>query len=514
MFQGLRFGSPAIPSDRQLSALRDFQKVIKTTLFFLWDRPRYGLRAIERIRSVSISPTDAELMEVNMKHKIEKPAAASEPAQPQAKAAQQDTAEIEMNKSKEHATHSKSDDPTLPPTLDDRTLSKVPKQAVSDTKPDAASEARSSASRNPDIESGHAEAATVGDGGPGSAASAGKGVAPSGAKGAGKPLTAKQCAANVRNAQRSTGPQTAAGKQKSSLNAYQQGFYAKHLFPTTVEWQRDGSDYEQLARGIRDYYHPQNFMEELCVEKLVMEHMRLARITRQEQQLLTSKYAFNDPAMDKILRARNSAEKAISERLRELERFRDTRKAAFGGPGTDWPGDSGNNGGSYPSPAVGPQGGVNTGGEPALPEGSEDCPESGADVWVESEKVIFQGPPEFPAPDSNNRVEAKGGTASHHQSGKSNPIIEHWISANRGGPTKGENKPPDSLARAVYEAIGEPYPYDEAELARSESAKTNPTGQSKAESEVSPHDKLNLAPKQNAETKPILTAVRPDGLEE
>ena len=128
-----------------------------------------------------------------------------------------------------------ADNPTVP--VQDATVT-----ANEPSVPDSATkEPYSSVSHNPVVERGHGEAPATGDGGAGSPASDGNQGAPSGKRAAAKPLSDKQYAANVRNSRRSTGPRTAAGKQKSSLNAYKEGFYAKHLFPTTVEWQRDGS---------------------------------------------------------------------------------------------------------------------------------------------------------------------------------------------------------------------------------------------------------------------------------
>jgi hypothetical protein len=240
-----------------------------------------------------------------------------------------------------------------------------------------------------------------------------------------------------------------------------------------AQWEQDGADYQRLARGFRNYYHPKNFPAELAVEELAVDHVRLNRVTRQEQLLFTSKYPFDGPMMDRIVRSRNSIERAIYRHHRELERLQENGQVAFGKPGTDRPGDSGSNDGPCPSPAVGPQGGVNTGGEAAPPDGSEDCPESGADLWVESEEVIFQRPPEFPAPDSNDR-ESKGGSTSQLQSGKSNPIIDFWISAKTKGPTEGENNPPNLLGRLVDEVLGCPYPYDVPQVAPRKSGKTKP----------------------------------------
>jgi hypothetical protein len=52
-------------------------------------------------------------------------------------------------------------------------------------------------------------------------------------------------------------------------------------------------------------------MAELWPEKLAMDNLRLARITRDEQLLFASSILLDGPRVDRIVRNRNSVEKAI-----------------------------------------------------------------------------------------------------------------------------------------------------------------------------------------------------------
>jgi hypothetical protein len=226
-------------------------------------------------------------MEINMKHKIEKPAAASEPVRPQAKAAQQDTAEIEMNKRKEHATHSKSDDPTLPPTPSDPAPTDVPKPSVTDVTPDTS--AKNAETFNVSDDSGAASSASTPED---QAADAVENSIPE--EISAKTSSPRKQESNARNAQFSTGPRTAAGKKKSSMNALRSGTYARHLFATAAQWAEDGEDFRIRAAAIRDTYRPKNPMAELWVEKLAVDLTHLARILRHEQTVFSLNCPFEN----------------------------------------------------------------------------------------------------------------------------------------------------------------------------------------------------------------------------
>jgi len=382
-------------------------------------------------------------------------------------------------------------------------------------------EAQRPAFNGPDLELGRTEAPAIGGDGPASDP-AGSGVADNSLPPEihAKPVSPRRHAANIRNAQLSTGPRTAAGKKKSAMNAYKQGFYSRHLFPTEAQWAVDGGDYQRLAIGIRNYYRPRNIMAEIWVEKLVTDQIRLARIIREEQLFFASKHPFDGPWMDRIVRNRNSVEKAVYRDIQELERFQENGDVAFGKLGAGLRGDSGKDGGPYPRPAVGPQCGVNTDGEPAFPDGSEDRPDSGDVPWVESEAVIFQGPPDNPLGDATRDI----------QSLRSIPTANSPDQAKTGEPSRASSKPPDVMARIVYEAIDLPHPHNGSELAPSKIGETKPTLQPSEQAETatattmagisceavglpSLYDEPESARERTAKTKPISTIAPPAGFD-
>ena len=383
-------------------------------------------------------------------------------------------------------------------------------------------EARRPAFNGPDLELSRTEAPAIG--GDGTASDpAGSGVADNSLPPEihAKPVSPRRHAANIRNAQLSTGPRTAAGKKKSAMNAYKQGLYSQHLFPTAAQWAVDGGDYQRLAVAIRNCYRPRNITAEIWVEKLVTDQIRLARIFREEQLFFASKHPFDGPWMDRIVRNRNSVEKAVYRDIQELERFQENGDVAFGKPGANLRGDSGKDRGPYRVPAVGPQCGVNTDGEPAFPDGSNDRPDNDDVPWVESETVIFQGPPNNPL----------GGATRDIQSLRSNPSADSSDQAKTGGPTRASSKPHDVMARIVYEAIDLPYPIDNPELAPSKIAETKPTRQSSEQAETAaptttarivceagdlsyPYDEPKSAPERIVKTKPISTIAPAAGFDE
>ena len=88
--------------------------------------------------------------------------------------------------------------------------------------------------------------------------------------------TRAQRRANKRNAQQSTGPQTDAGKQRSSQNALQHGLLAKHpVIPG-----EDPVQYQHKLDQLRDDIRPVNALEDDLVEQIADASWRLKRIAR------------------------------------------------------------------------------------------------------------------------------------------------------------------------------------------------------------------------------------------
>jgi hypothetical protein len=90
--------------------------------------------------------------------------------------------------------------------------------------------------------------------------------------------TEKQIAANRRNAQKSTGPKSDAGKAKAKFNALKHGMTAD----TAVLPFEDPNSYEQLREALIDHYQPANACEQMLVELVVVNYWRLLRVRRVE----------------------------------------------------------------------------------------------------------------------------------------------------------------------------------------------------------------------------------------
>jgi len=164
-----------------------------------------------------------------------------------------------------------------------------------------------------------------------------------------QPASEARLAANRGNAQRSTGPRTAAGRQVSSRNATRHGVLAR----TPLLPGEDPAELEALSAGLTERLGPEGGVEELLLDELVGVLWRLRRLARVELGL----YAMGLEAP--VLRALSGAgeasaalgvafssqaasfavltryESALVNRLRralaDLERLQAAREAAFPG---------------------------------------------------------------------------------------------------------------------------------------------------------------------------------------
>jgi len=96
--------------------------------------------------------------------------------------------------------------------------------------------------------------------------------------------TDKQIAANRINAQRSTGPRSAAGKSQSAQNARKHRFAASIFTAVRLE---DLDEICDLRQDLVDLYHPINSQELWAVERVAVCQLSLIRASRLEAGLLT-----------------------------------------------------------------------------------------------------------------------------------------------------------------------------------------------------------------------------------
>jgi len=90
----------------------------------------------------------------------------------------------------------------------------------------------------------------------------------------------KHIEANRRNAVKSTGPKTDAGKARSRMNALRHGLTAAQA----VLPHEDEDDYEKLREGMLESYAPADTAELAIVEELVNAYWRLLRLHRVENR--------------------------------------------------------------------------------------------------------------------------------------------------------------------------------------------------------------------------------------
>ncbi len=91
----------------------------------------------------------------------------------------------------------------------------------------------------------------------------------------------KQRLANRRNAQRSTGPRTPAGKAASSRNALRHGLRAR----ATLLPGENRRAFRRLFRAFLAEYRPSGPLQEFLVEQLTIAYWKLSRLTRIEAQV-------------------------------------------------------------------------------------------------------------------------------------------------------------------------------------------------------------------------------------
>jgi hypothetical protein len=82
-----------------------------------------------------------------------------------------------------------------------------------------------------------------------------------------------------------------------------------------------------LAAGLRDYYKPQSIVEEILLEKIVIETARYGRVLALEQPEPGKPVPYLLHCLDKTMRYTTSTSRALSQAIKELETIQAARKA-------------------------------------------------------------------------------------------------------------------------------------------------------------------------------------------
>jgi hypothetical protein len=141
-------------------------------------------------------------------------------------------------------------------------------------------------------------------------------------------ISPQKLAANRRNAQRSTGPKTAAGKAISSWNSLQHGLLSKRLVESSDQKKEQFSQF--LASAQQDL-EPVGALEQLLVEKIAHEYWRLGIAARCETQEFTKSSPFEytpyaNTSIDRILRYQTTINRQLFQAISQLERLQRLRK--------------------------------------------------------------------------------------------------------------------------------------------------------------------------------------------
>ena len=155
--------------------------------------------------------------------------------------------------------------------------------------------------------------------------------------------------ANRRNAQKSTGPTTEAGKARSRRNALKHGVLTSALLITERLGVKDRAEFTELLDGLRNDLMPSGPLEEMLTEKIAVCWWRQKRALEWELELVPNAFGSVAPAvdmtnrfnhfrflelvsrtfgaqMDRILRYETTIQRELVYSLNQLERLQRTRK--------------------------------------------------------------------------------------------------------------------------------------------------------------------------------------------
>jgi hypothetical protein len=99
--------------------------------------------------------------------------------------------------------------------------------------------------------------------------------------------TKKQIMANRANAQKSTGPKTAEGREVASRNAATHGLFTKDA----VAAGEDQQLFDTLLKGLAEEHQPGIMTEALIVERIALAFWREKRLARAEKMMMESSKA-------------------------------------------------------------------------------------------------------------------------------------------------------------------------------------------------------------------------------
>ncbi len=141
-------------------------------------------------------------------------------------------------------------------------------------------------------------------------------------------LTQRRLEANRRNAARSTGPRTSAGKARVARNAIKHGFFAGQEKWTPQQHR----DFEHTLEGLRDELKPQGALEEGCVRTIAGSYVRMAAMLRYENIAALKYHQRQDREWNERIAAADAPEAARLEAQRDEMRRAGLWRPTIPGP--------------------------------------------------------------------------------------------------------------------------------------------------------------------------------------
>ncbi len=130
---------------------------------------------------------------------------------------------------------------------------------------------------------------------------------------------AARLAANRANAQRSSGPATAAGKARSSANAVAHGLFCRRLLVHSASLQERPDEFDALHQDYRNQFRPQGRRESDLVEKICANEWRRLRFIELEGVALQRLERESGLAgLERFLRGASGRQSALASISREV----------------------------------------------------------------------------------------------------------------------------------------------------------------------------------------------------
>jgi len=103
-------------------------------------------------------------------------------------------------------------------------------------------------------------------------------------------VSQKKVEANRRNAQRSTGPKTEAGKKRSRYNAVKYGIFSAAALQRFGFGIEDTEEFDELLTRLREDREPVGVLEEVLVDRIAVCLWRLKRVLEFEAGTMQKRY--------------------------------------------------------------------------------------------------------------------------------------------------------------------------------------------------------------------------------